>query len=41
MVSKRFNKLPKKTLDLPSQTIEKLIAEVKKIVPLSLMNLLI
>ena len=30
MRSKRFNKLPKKTLDLPSQTIEKLIAEVKK-----------
>ena len=30
MVSKRFNKLPKKTLDLPTQTIEKLISEVKK-----------
>ena len=30
MTSKRFKKLPKKTLDLPSDGIEKLIPEVKK-----------
>jgi len=30
MKSKRFKKLPKKTKDLPSETIEKLITEVKK-----------
>ncbi|MDA9678049.1 50S ribosomal protein L1 [Candidatus Pelagibacter sp.] len=30
MASKRFKKLPEKTLDLPSETIEKLISEVKK-----------
>ena len=30
MKSKRFKQLPKKTKDLPSETIEKLITEVKK-----------
>jgi len=30
MASKRFKKLPKKTSDLPSEVIEKLIPEVKK-----------
>ena len=30
MPSKRFKKLPKKTKDLSSEAIEKLLAEVKK-----------
>ena len=30
MSSKRFNKLPKKTKDLPAEVIEKLLTEVKK-----------
>jgi len=30
MSSKRFKKLPKKTKDLPTETIEKLLSEVKK-----------
>ena len=30
MASKRFKKLPEKTLDLPSEPIEKLIPEIKK-----------
>ena len=30
MASKRFKKLPNKTLELPSETIDKLISEVKK-----------
>ena len=30
MASKRFKKLPEKTLDLPSEKIEKLIPEIKK-----------
>ena len=30
MASKRYKKLPKKTLTLPSELIEKLIPEVKK-----------
>ena len=30
MRSKRFEKLPKKTLELPSEVIEKLLSEVKK-----------
>ena len=30
MTSKRFKKLPEKTLDLPADGIEKLIPEVKK-----------
>jgi large subunit ribosomal protein L1 len=41
MASKRFKKLPEKTSDLPSEVIEKLIPEVKKIVQPNLMNLLI
>ena len=41
MKSKRFKQLPKKTKDLPSETIEKLITEVKKIVLQNLMNRLI
>ena len=30
MKSKRYNKLPGKTLELPAESIEKLISEVKK-----------
>jgi large subunit ribosomal protein L1 len=30
MASKRFNKLPEKTKDLPSESIEKLLPNVKK-----------
>jgi large subunit ribosomal protein L1 len=41
MASKRFKKLPEKTSDLPSEVIEKLIPEVKKIVQPNLMSLLI
>ena len=32
MTSKRFKKLPEKTKDLPSELIEKLLADVKKTV---------
>ena len=41
MSSKRFKKLPNKTTELPAETIDKLLSVVKKIVQLSLMNLLI
>ena len=39
MSSKRFKKLPEKTLELQSEAIEKLLTVVKKIVLLSLTNL--
>ena len=41
MASKRFKKLPEKTLDLPSEPIEKLLPEIKKIVQQNLMSQLI
>ena len=39
MASKRFKKLPEKTSNLPAETVDKLLVEIKKIVQLSLMNL--
>ena len=39
MSSKRFKKLPVNTSELPSNVIEKLLPEVKKIVQQILMNL--
>ena len=41
MTSKRFKKLPEKTKDLVAESIEKLLAELKKIVLQNLTNLLI
>ena len=41
MSSKRFDKLPKKTFDLPSEEIKKLIQEIKKTAQPNLMSQLI
>ena len=38
MTSKRYNKLPKKTKELPAEVIEKLIPELKKIVRVNSMS---
>ena len=39
MTSKRYKKLPENTKDLSSETIEKLLPELKKIAQLNLMSL--
>ncbi len=38
MTSKRYKKLPEKTKELHAGLIEKLIPDIKKIVPLNLMS---